>query len=99
MITKLPTALLDKVSDLAPEPTAAIATPGVSTEVARADHVHKTGNSATGGGTNKVFYENDQAVTADYTVPVGKNAMSAGRIEVETGIRVTVSDGSRWVIV
>ena len=54
---------------------------------------------ATGGGTNQVFYENDQAVTTDYTITSGKNAMTAGDITINTGVTVTVPSGSRWVIV
>ena len=54
--------------------------------------------SPTGGGTNRVFYQNDQVVTADYTIPADKNAMSTGPVTVEAGATVTVSTGSRWVV-
>lgn len=57
------------------------------------------GGGATGGGGNQVFVENDQVVTADYTIPSTKNAMSAGSISIDSGITVTVSDTSNWVIV
>ncbi len=53
---------------------------------------------ATGAGGNPVFYENDQTVTGDYTIPATKNAMSTGPITIADGVTVTVSDGSRWVI-
>lgn len=53
----------------------------------------------TGGGSNKVFYENDQTVTEDYTISTGKNAMSAGPITIADGVTVTVSEGSFWRIV
>ena len=56
------------------------------------------GGGATGGGNDAVFVENDQAVTTDYTIPVGKNASSVGPIEVPSGVAITVSSGSRWVI-
>jgi hypothetical protein len=46
-----------------------------------------------------VFVLNDQTVTASYTVPNGKNAMFAGEITIDTGVTVTVSTGSNWVIV
>lgn len=58
-----------------------------------------SGNGATGGLGNPVFYENDQTVTADYTITTGKNAMSAGPITVNTGVTVTVPTGSNWIIV
>ena len=53
---------------------------------------------ATGGGTDAVFVENDQVITTDYTIPVGKNAMTTGDISINNGITVTVSTGSNWVI-
>jgi hypothetical protein len=57
------------------------------------------GGGATGGGTNQVFYENDQTVTDDYTITSGKNAMTAGPVSINTGVVVTVPTGSTWVIV
>jgi hypothetical protein len=54
---------------------------------------------ATGGGTDKVFYENGQTVTTNYSISVGKNAMSAGPITVNNGITVTVPSGANWSIV
>lgn len=57
------------------------------------------GAGAKGGGNNQVFFENDTTVTSNYTITTGKNAMSAGPITVDTGIDVTVPDGSTWVIV
>lgn len=57
------------------------------------------GAGAKGGGNNQVFFENDQTVTADYTITSGKNAMSAGAITIDTGVTVTVPDGSAWTIV
>lgn len=46
-----------------------------------------------------VFYENGKTVTANYTIPATKNAMSAGPITIADNITVTVSAGSEWVIV
>ena len=57
------------------------------------------GGGATGTGGNQVFVLNDQTVTANYTVPTGKNASSAGPITINTGVTVTVSTDSTWVIV
>lgn len=57
------------------------------------------GGGATGGGGNQVFIENDQTVTVNYTIPVGKNAVSAGPITIAANVAVTVSTGSTWVIV
>ena len=54
---------------------------------------------ATGGGTDRVFYENDQVVTTAYTITSGKNAMTAGPITINDGIAVTVPDGSTWTVI
>jgi hypothetical protein len=43
--------------------------------------------------------QNSQTISVNYTIPASTNAMSAGPIQVATGYVVTVSTGSRWVIV
>lgn len=50
---------------------------------------------AVGGGKNKAFYENDTIVTDSYTITTGKNAMSAGPIQVGDPKTITLitSDG------
>ena len=58
-----------------------------------------TAGGASGGGTDQVFYENDQSVTEDYAIGTGKNAMSAGPITIDSGATVTIPDDSTWVIV
>lgn len=57
------------------------------------------GGGAKGGGSNQIFYENEQTVTADYTIGASKNAMSAGPITISTGVTVTIPTGSTWTIV
>jgi hypothetical protein len=42
---------------------------------------------------------NDQAVTASYSIPSTKNAMTAGPITVNAGVVVTVPSGSTWTVV
>ena len=56
------------------------------------------GGGATGGGTDQVFVENGQTVTADYTITTNFNAMSTGPISVDSGITVTIPSGSNWVV-
>lgn len=51
---------------------------------------------ATGGGSDDVFYENSQTVTANYTLTSNKNAMSTGPITVNSGVTVTIPSGSVW---
>jgi hypothetical protein len=53
---------------------------------------------AKGGGTDKIFWENDITVTTSYTISTNKNAVSAGPITIGTGT-VTVQDGSVWTVV
>jgi hypothetical protein len=40
------------------------------------------GGGATGGGANQVFYENDQNITASYTIGANKNAMTTGPVTI-----------------
>jgi hypothetical protein len=54
---------------------------------------------ATGAGGDEIFYENEQNVTTSYSISTNKNAMSAGEITIDSGVTVTVSSGSDWVIV
>jgi hypothetical protein len=42
---------------------------------------------------------NSQTVSTSYTIAVGYSAMSSGPITVATGQAVTLSSGSRWVVV
>lgn len=43
--------------------------------------------------------QNAQTINTSYTIPTATNAMSAGPVTVGTGYVITVSTGSRWVIV
>lgn len=57
------------------------------------------GGGAKGGAGNAAFWENDQTITADYTITASKNAGTFGPITVASGITVTIPDGSSWTIV
>ena len=57
------------------------------------------GGGATGGGTDQVFYTNDQSVSTDFTLSGSLNAMSAGPISIASGVTVTVSSGATWTVV
>jgi hypothetical protein len=56
------------------------------------------GGGATGGGSDAVFNLNDKTVTTSYTIPATKNANSVGPLTVNAGVVITISSGSRWVI-
>jgi hypothetical protein len=45
------------------------------------------------------LFVNSATVSADYTIPAGSNAMSAGPVTVNSGITVTVSSGSVWTVI
>ena len=53
----------------------------------------------TGGGSDLVFYQNGQTVTTSYSVTASNNAMSAGPVTVASGVDVTLTGTSEWVIV
>jgi len=57
------------------------------------------GDQPVGGGVNRVFFENDIAMTDNYTITSGKNAMSAGPITVNSGVVLTIPAGSVYTIV
>jgi hypothetical protein len=62
-------------------------------------YVLTTSAGATGGGADQVFFLNDQHVTEDYTIPVGKNAHAAGPITFDPGVTFSVSPGSRFKVI
>lgn len=45
------------------------------------------------------IFVNSATVTANYTIPSGSNAMSAGPVTVNSGVTVTVSGGSVWTVI
>lgn len=57
------------------------------------------GGSGGGGAIEGVFWENDQIVSANYTLSVGKNAGTFGPVTVANGVTVTVPNGSIWTVV
>ena len=48
--------------------------------------------------SNGIFV-NSLTIAISYTIPAGSSGMSAGVISVSNGVTVTVSNGSRWVVV
>ena len=45
------------------------------------------------------IYENNQTITANYTMTTNKNGMSAGPITINSGVTVTIPSGSAWTVV
>ena len=60
------------------------------------------GGGATGGSNDKIFHENGQTVTANYTIGdtfgAACNAMSAGPITINNSITVTIDSGDTWIV-
>ena len=54
---------------------------------------------AVGGGSDQIFFLNDVTIFSDYTIPLNKNAMTAGPVSIADGKVVTIQDGSVWTIV
>jgi trimeric autotransporter adhesin len=48
--------------------------------------------------SNGIFV-NSLTISTSYTIPSGSSGMSAGVVSVANGVAVTVSNGSRWVVV
>lgn len=61
--------------------------------------VAQSGGGATGGGTDAIFWNNDQTVTTNYSIPSGKNSGTFGPISINSGVTVTVPSGSTWTVV
>ena len=53
---------------------------------------------ATGGGTDKIFWENGQTVTTNYTITNNNNAGTWGPVTINSGVTVTIGDGEYWTI-
>ena len=57
------------------------------------------GGGAVGGGTDEIFWENDQTITQDHTITPGHNAGSFGPITIQNNVTVTVGPGQTWTVV
>ena len=54
---------------------------------------------ATGAGSDKIFWENGQTVTQNYTITNNYNAGTFGPVTINNSVTVTVGDGETWTIV
>lgn len=54
---------------------------------------------ATGGSTDKIFWNNGQTITANYTVPASTNAGTFGPVTINSSITVEISSGSNWIVI
>lgn len=63
------------------------------------NEVTDTLTPTTGGMTIGGIIVNPNTVSTSFTVPTGFNAVMSGPVTINTGVTVTVSTGSRWVVV
>lgn len=58
-----------------------------------------SGGGATGGGSDAIFWENGQTVTADYSIPSNINAGTFGPVTINSSVTVTIPSSSSWTVV
>ena len=51
------------------------------------------------GGSGQAIIVNQANATANYTISAGTNGFSVGPITTANGVSVTISSGSRWVVI
>jgi len=56
------------------------------------------GNVTAQSAANGTMTLNNLSISDDYTLPTNQGASSVGPITIASGKSVTISDGSRWVI-
>jgi len=70
-----------------------------------ADTLYGDGSNLTGistsptADTGGAIFQNSQTISANHTIPVGSNGMSAGPVTINNGILLTISNGSTYTIV
>ena len=52
----------------------------------------------TGGGADKIFFNNGQTVTVNYSIPSGSNSGTFGPVTIASGVTVTIPSGSYWTV-
>lgn len=52
-----------------------------------------------GPAGNRIFFQNEKTLTANYTVPENTNAGSFGPITLGSGVTVTIPASSTWTVV
>lgn len=57
------------------------------------------GGQMYGQATTKAIFYNSQTIAENLTVATGQNGGTFGPVTINDGFTVTVSDGSRWVVI
>lgn len=99
-------ALNAQTSDLSPSPATVVGSSSlvpVLTINAKGQVTSSTTaalvTGAAGGGSDRLFWENDQTMTTSYTLTSSKNALTAGPITINNGITLTIPSGAAYTIV
>jgi hypothetical protein len=75
-------------------------TPGPTGPTGPAGATGPTGSIyPTGGSPDRIFYENQTTITANYTVTTSYNAGTFGPVTINSGVTITIPSGSVWTIV
>ena len=69
------------------------------TVVAGGYYAGNRGNVGSNDGLNDIFRVHANTITANITIPSGNNALAAGPLTIQNGIKLTIGTGSRTVIV
>ena len=83
----------------------AVLAPGSNGQVLQSDGTDISWQNAAAGATggnsnaNKIFWENEQTVTHDYTIQNNHNAGTFGPVTINSGVTVTVGAGETWTII
>ena len=56
------------------------------------------GSGATGGGSDALFLEYDQIMSADHTIGDSKNALTYGPISINSGVTLTIPPSSKLLV-
>ena len=54
--------------------------------------------ASSGASANGVIYQNNLAITSNFTLNANNGGMSVGPINIASGVTVTIPSGSRWVV-
>jgi hypothetical protein len=56
-------------------------------------------SGATGGGSDRIFWQNGTTVNNSYTIPANTNAGTFGPVTIASTATITISNNSVWTIV
>ena len=83
--------------------TPAVLTVGTDGQVIKSDGTDiswgDAAAGATGGGTDKVFWVNENSIDSNYTIPDDHNAGTFGPVTIADGVTVEIGAEETWTII